>query len=144
MAFDLYAFDLFAAPRDRHDFLDWISRNFRETDGSLSNDPRQLTPALQGWYREMSQSFPPASVQSYTHDDGSSTRYASYRITGAAIQAGFNWEVCGPAAYRAKRAAQAHGVGLFEASSHEGTVWMISSRGRWEAVHRNDQQRGHG
>ena len=26
MAFDLYVFDPFAAPLDRHDFLDWISQ----------------------------------------------------------------------------------------------------------------------
>ena len=33
MAYDLYAFDLFAAPRDRYDFLDWVSRTFRDADG---------------------------------------------------------------------------------------------------------------
>lgn len=141
MAFDLYAFDLFAAPRDRHDFLDWISRNFRDTDGALGGDPHQLTPALQGWYREMSRSFPPVGVQSYTRGDINSTRSASYRLNATAIQASFDWEACGPAAYRAKRAAQAHGVGLFEASSHDGAVWMMSSRGRWEAVHRGDDRR---
>ena len=54
------------------------------------------------------------------------------------MQASFEWESAGTALFRAKKAAQARGVGLFEASGREAAVWMISGRNRWEIVHRND------
>ncbi len=139
MAFDIYTFDLFAAPRDRHDFLDWVHRTFRNFDGPLGCDPARLTPALRGWYTEMAKSFPGESdPHRFDADSPNAVRNASYRFTPAAIQASFDWDSTGPALYRARRAAQAHVVGLFEASSHDGAVWMVSARNRWEVVHRAD------
>ncbi len=145
MAFDIYVFDLFAAPRDRYDFVDWISRTFRHMDGP-GGDASRTTPALQAWQREMSVTFPGAG-DPHRHEDDSAqaARNASYRFSQSAVQASFDWESSGPALHRAKRAAQMHGVGLFEASGREGAVWMMSPRGRWEIVHRNeDAGRAHG
>ncbi len=160
MAFDIYVFDLFAAPRDRYDFIDWISRTFRHVDGpggdasrttpalqvsrtfrhvdGPGGDASRTTPALQAWQREMALGFPGAG-DPHHHDEDSAqaSKNASYRFSQSAVQASFDWESSGPALHRAKRAAQLHGVGLFEASGREGAVWMISSRGRWEIVHRN-------
>ena len=140
LAYDLYAFDLFAAPRDRHDFLDWISRSFRSVDGPLGSDPSRTTPALQAWQRDMAQGFPAAGDPHHAFDPNSAaaSKNAQYRFTQGAVQANFEWESSGPALFRAKKSAQARGVGLFEASGREGAVWMISGRGRWELVHRND------
>ena len=143
MAYDLYAFDLFAAPRDRYDFLDWISRSFRSVDGPLGSDPSRTTPALQAWQRDMAQGFPGAGDPHRVSDpeSASASKNAEYRFSQGAVQANFEWDSCGPALLRARKAAQARGVGLFDASSHDGAVWMISSRGRWEVVHRNDDTR---
>lgn len=140
MAYDLYAFDLFAAPRDRYDFLDWISRSFRTVDGPLGSDPLRTTPALQDWQRDMAQSFPAAADphHAFDPDNLNATKNADYRFAQGAVQASFEWESAGTALFRAKKAAQARGVGLFEASGRDATVWMISSRKRWEVVHRND------
>lgn len=129
MAFDLYAFDLFAAPRDRHDFLDWISRNFRSFDGPQS-DASSTSPALRAWQEEMRRAAPGGGG-------------ASYRFTTQAVMASFDWEHSGAATFRARKIAQVRGVGLFEASGHDGAVWMMSHRGRWEIVHRHDD-RAHG
>lgn len=140
MSFDLYAFDLFAAPRDRYDFLDWISRNFRTLD-SAGGDVTRLTPALRGWHHDMTQSFPGASDPNHFDPDSpNASRNATYRFAHNIVQASFEWENSGAALYRAKRNAQTHGVGFFEASSHDGAVWMISSRGRWEVVHRSEER----
>jgi hypothetical protein len=138
LAYDIYAFDLFAAPRDRHDFLDWISRTFRHVDGP-GGDASRTTPSLAAWHRDMSQGFPGAR-DPHHHDIDSihASKNAHYRFTQSAVQASFEWDSSGPALFRAKKAAQMHGVGLFEASGREGTVWMISSRNRWEIVHRAD------
>lgn len=140
LAYDLYAFDLFAAPRDRHDFLDWISRSFRSVDGPLGSDPSRTTPALQAWQRDMAQGFPAAGDphHAFDPDSAAASKNAQYRFAQGAVQANFQWESSGPALFRAKKAAQARGLGLFEASGREGAVWMISGRGRWEVVHRND------
>jgi hypothetical protein len=139
MAFDVYVFDLFAAPRDRHDFLDWVRRTFRDVDGPLAGDPTRLTPALRGWHAEMVKSFPgERDPNRFDADSSNAVRNASYRFTATVIQASFDWDSTGPALYRARRAAQANGVGLFEASSDDAAVWMISNRNRWEVVHRAD------
>ena len=119
MAFDLYAFDPFAAPPDRHDFLDWISRSFRSAD-SPQADASVTSPVLRAWQEEMRRALPGAA----------------FRFTQQAVMASFDWEQSGPAAFRARRAAQARGVGLFEASADDAPVWMISPRNRWEVIHR--------
>ena len=145
MAFDIYVFDLFAAPRDRYDFIDWISRTFRHVDGP-GGDASRTTPALQAWQREMALGFPGAGdPHRHEEDSTQASKNASYRFSQSAVQASFDWESSGPALHRAKRAAQLHGVGLFEASGREGAVWMISPRGRWEVVHRStDGERNFG
>jgi hypothetical protein len=141
VSFDIYAFDLFSAPHDRHDFLDWVRRGFRDVDGPLGFDPTRLTPALKAWQAELAHSFPSAADPNRFEDDSpNAARNASYRCAQNIVQASFDWNASGPALYRAKRAAQIHAVGLFEASSADGAVWMISSRGRWEVVHRADER----
>jgi hypothetical protein len=121
LAFDLYAFDPFAAPQDRHDFLDWISRAFRSVDSPLS-DASITSPALRAWHEEMRRSIPGAT----------------FRFTQQAVMGSFDWEQSGAASFRARRSAQARGVGLFEASGHDGAVFAISKRNRWELIHRAD------
>jgi hypothetical protein len=140
VAYDLYAFDLFAAPRDRHDFLDWISRTFRSIDGPLGSDASRTTPALQDWQRDLAESFPASADPHlmFRSEEDMSSKNATYRFAQSAVQASFDWEASGSALFRAKKAAQLRGVGLFEASGHQGSVWMISPRNRWEIVHRHD------
>ena len=140
MAYDLSAFDLFAAPRDRYDSLDCISRSFRSVAGRLRSDQSRATPALQDWQRDMAQSFPAAADphHAFDPDNAAASKNANYRFVQGAVQASFEWESAGTALFRAKKAAQARGVGLFEASGRDATVWMMSSRNRWEVAHRND------
>lgn len=139
MAYDLYAFDLFAAPRDRYDFLDWVSRAFRDHYGGPGGDASRTTAPLRAWHREVALGFPGRrDPHAIDEDDPAALRLASYRFTQSIVQASFHWDSSGPALYRARRAAQTHGVGLFEASGHEGAVWMMSQRGRFEVVHRGD------
>ncbi len=139
MAYDLFAFDLFAAPRDRYDFLDWVSRAFRDANVGTGGDASRTTPQLRSWHRDMAQGFPGRrDPHALDEDDPAATRVAIYSFTQSIVQASFHWDSSGPALYRARRSAQACGVGLFEASGNEGSVWMMSSRGRFEIVHRGD------
>jgi hypothetical protein len=87
----------------------------------------------------MRQGFPSAGdPHAFDPDAPSASKNAAYRFAPNAVQASFEWESAGPALFRAKKAAQARGVGLFEASGRDGAVWMMSPRGRWEVVHRAD------
>lgn len=141
LAYDLYAFDLFAAPRDRHDFLDWVSRAFRDHDGG-GGDASRTTAPLRAWHREMAQGFPGTrDPHALEDDDPAVQRIASYRFTQGIVQASFHWDASGQALYRARRAAQGHGVGLFEASGNDAAVWMMSPRGRFEVIHRAETER---
>lgn len=141
LACDLYAFDLFAAPRDRYDFLDWVSRAFRDHDGG-GGDASRTTAPLRAWYREMSQTFPSTcDPHALDDDDPAMQRIASYRFKQGIVQASFHWDASVPALYRARRAAQGHGVGLFEAWGNYAAVWMMSARGRFEVIHRADNER---
>ena len=142
LAYDLFAFDLFAAPRDRYDFLDWVSRTFRDADGGSGGDASRTTAPLRAWHLDMSQSFPGRrDPHALDEDDPNAQRMATYRFTQGILQASFHWEASGQALYRARRAAQVQGVGLFEASGNDGAVWMMSPRGRFEVVHRSDDAR---
>jgi hypothetical protein len=128
LAFDLYAFDPFAAPLDRYDFLDWISRAFRSADGP-QGDASVTSPALRAWHEEMRRAVPGAT----------------FRFTQQAVLASFDWEQSGPASFRARKAAQALQIGLFEASGRDGAVFAISKRNRWEVLHRaEDSSRSFG
>jgi hypothetical protein len=139
LAYDLFAFDLFAAPRDRYDFLDWVSRTFRDADGGSGGDASRTTAPLRAWHRDMAQGFPGRrDPHALDDDDPAAVRLATYRFTQGIVQASFHWDSSGPALYRARRSAQTCGVGLFEASGHDGSVWMMSTRGRFEIVHRGD------
>ncbi len=141
MAYDLYAFDLFAAPRNRDDFLEWVSRAFRDQDGGPGGDASRTTVPLRNWHRDMAKGFPGLRDPHSLDDDEESEiqRITSYRFTQSIVQASFHWDASSAALYRARRGAQAFGVGLFEASGHDAAVWMISSRGRFEVIHRADE-----
>lgn len=142
MAYDLYAFDLFAAPRDRYDFLDWVSRAFRDTYGGPGGDVSRTTAPLRAWHRDLTQTFPGRrDPHALDEDDAATQRLGTYSFTQSILQASFHWEASAQALYRARRAAQVHGVGLFEASGNDGAVWMMSARGRFEVVHRADDAR---
>jgi hypothetical protein len=142
LAYDLYAFDLFAAPRDRYDFLDWVSRTFRDADGESGGDVSRTTAPLRAWHRDMSQGFPGRrDPHALDEDDTAAQRTATYRFRQGIVQASFHWEASGQALFRGRKFAQVHGAGLFEASGNDGAVWMLSQRGRFEVVHRSDDAR---
>jgi hypothetical protein len=145
MSYDLIAFDAALAPRDRHDFLDWISRAFRSVDGPLGADPTRLSPGLQAWHNEMRQAFPGrGDPHAFDELSESSGKNAVYRFSQNAVQAAFDWGNAGPAFFRAKKAAIGCKVGLFEASGATSAVWMVSQRGRFEIAHSSQETRARG
>jgi hypothetical protein len=137
MSYDLMVFDPAAPPGDRIGFLSWYSDTARWGDGSLVSDPAGAPPALQAWYRDMIRQFPAttgpdARDQSSHHED----RYAEYRFCSKAVFAAFQWEASRHAQMQALKLARMHGVGLFEVSGENGSVWA-PEKGQFKLVHSN-------
>jgi hypothetical protein len=136
VSYDLIAFDNDSAPLDRLEFLDWIARAFRSVDGHHGVDVTTLPLGLQTWHREMRQHFPntydPHAYPPGTYRAG---KHAHYRFAKYAVRVSIDWDDTAPAFYRAKKAAMASRVGLFEASGVESAVWMFSRKKRFEIVH---------
>lgn len=131
MSFDLIAFDLSAAPVDRYRFLGWIRD---QCSGHLLADNRSTGPSLLAWQRDMAAGF--AAAELSIHRIAAPTQgQAEYRFGRQIVHAAFDWGEAGPALYRARRAAAAAGVGLFDASGRERAVWAFGRRGRFEIVH---------
>jgi hypothetical protein len=142
MSYDLIAFDAAPAPRDRHAFLDWISRAFRSVDSPSGVDPSLLSPGLQAWYGETRKAFPGRSdLHASDGLNEASARNAIYRFSPSAVQAAFEWENAGPAFFLGKKAAIGCKVGLFEVSGANSAVWMVSQRGRFEIAHSSEGNR---
>ncbi len=141
MSYDLVVFDPTHAPRDRAAFLDWIKYALSVADGQLRSEPSITSPALWAWHSDMCQAFP-AGDGPRAHDPFSTqaTRNATYRFASHAILAGFHWEVSGSALHHVKKLAIVHGLGLFDASGSSGAVWVVSDRGRYEIVHRSEEE----
>ncbi|MBI1362069.1 MAG: hypothetical protein GC155_17470 [Alphaproteobacteria bacterium] len=141
MSYDLVAFDPAAAPRERTAFLGWIKTALSETPSA--GDPAAAAPELWAWRNDMSQTFPAADAPgAFDPYSPSETRNASYRFANKLVIASLHWDVSGQAIYQARRSAQAHRIGLFDASGTDRCVWMVSGRGRFEIVHSDANEYG--
>jgi hypothetical protein len=145
VSYDLIAFDPTEAPADRLEFLDWIQRAFRSTDGNTNADIATLSLGLQAWHREMRERYPhDYDPHAWPPGTYSVSKHASYRFTKHAVSVSVAWDDTGPAFHRAKKAAMACGLGLFEVSGADSAVWMVSKRKRFEIVHSAEREAARG
>jgi len=127
-----------AAPLDQEEFLDWYEQVTSWTEGHDYNDPRYTTPALQGWYREMIETFPPlngpdaVAVDDPRFDEAYLTDYS---CASNAIYLSFAWSVQEEAYRQVLMCAAKHKVGFFDVSaSSNGAVWRPTLDG-YEVAH---------
>jgi hypothetical protein len=127
-----------AAPRDRGDFLDWYRQVTSWAEGHDYNDPRHTTPTLQGWYREMIETFPalngPDAVE--VDDPRFDEAYLTdYCCASNAIYLSFAWSVQEEAYRHSLMCAAKHKVGFFDVSADNcGAVWLPTANG-YEVAH---------
>jgi hypothetical protein len=121
MSYDLMVFDPAAAPHTREDFLEWYERQTEWGEGHSYDDPQVTTPALAGWFAEISQSFPPMNgpLASNDYDD---PKVTDYSIGRSVIYAAFAWSQAEAALQAVDRLAAKHGVGFFDVSSEQGEI----------------------
>jgi hypothetical protein len=78
MSIDFMVFDPRSAPRDHRAFRSWY---YEQTDwpDDYDHDPSVTTPAIQSWYRQMSQDFPDANVPEFD-SRATDERYGDYNF----------------------------------------------------------------
>lgn len=80
MSYDLAVFDPRPELRDRGAFIDWYESRTMWADGLDYSEPSNATPALQAWFREAVEAFPPLKGRLRPADFASSEWAADYAI----------------------------------------------------------------
>lgn len=127
MSYDLMVFAPDAAPKDRDAFMAWY-RNITEwAEGHDYNDPKNTSPLLADWYRDMIADFPAMNGPDAISDDDAafdSDRVTGYTCARSAIYADFRWSAAKQAYDSTLMYAAVHRVGFFDVSASDGAVWL--------------------
>ena len=120
MSYDLMVFDPDAPPKDRKSFMAWYDKQTEWSEQHSYNDPAVATPALQAWFQEMIQSFPPMNGPLAVDSD--TPEVADHCIGKSVIYSAFAWSVAEHAHTKMRELAIKHRVGFFDVSSNEGEI----------------------
>ena len=128
MSYDLMVFEKTKAPKTKDKFLEWF-QEYSEWGGDPDHQNIGVaSPALQNWFMEMKETFPPMNGEYAPDDDalaadeGLESRMADYDIGQDIIYVAFAWSVAEEAYKQTLALARKHGVGLFNASSDDGEI----------------------
>lgn len=128
-------FDPASAPRKRAAFLEWYEQQQGgDEEVPPSDDPKSLTPALQSWFAEMIEMFPPLNGPLAKDENIDNPKTTDYGLARTYVYACFGWSQADEAYKHTVAVAEKHRVGLFNVSSDEGDVWVPGSRGKLEQL----------
>ena len=135
MSYDLMVFDPASAPRKRAAFMEWYEQQQSgDEDEPPSDDPKSLTPALQAWFAEMIETFPPLNGPLAKDENIDNPKTTDYGLGRTYVYACFGWSQAEEAQKHTVKLAEKHRVGFFNVSSDEGDVWVPGSRGKLEEL----------
>lgn len=136
MSYDLAVFAPRAEFRNRPAFLTWYRDRTSWNGGWDYSDPANAAVALQSWYREMIQTFPPLNGPDRPEDMDLCA--ADYSIGPDIIYVAFSGGHAADAYETMFRLASRHGLGLFNASGN-GAAWFPGSNGQLELIHQHQE-----
>jgi len=120
MSYDVLIFDPAHAPAEREAFLQWWDAHEWSSEPHTHNDPAFTTPNLRAWFLEMIERFPALNGPYASSRDQRTADYSiGYHLIYVAM-----WFDKEAAHRRAHELAGKHGLGLFEASSPDGELWL--------------------
>ena len=99
MSYDLLVFEKTKAPKTKEEFMEWFEE---QAEWGEDHDYQTIgvsSPALQNWFMEMKETFPPMNGEYAPDDDalaadaGLEDRLADYCIGRDVIYVGFAWSV---------------------------------------------------
>lgn len=130
MSYDLMVFEKAKAPRTKEEFMEWYEKQTRWEEDHDYDAIGVSSPALQSWFMEMKETFPPmngeyAPAPELLEEDAVlEERLVDYCIGRDVIYAAFAWSVAEEAHELVKRLAQKHGVGFFDVSEDDGDILL--------------------
>ena len=122
MSYDLMVFEKTKAPRTKKEFMEWYEK---QTEWGEDHDYQTIgvaSPALQSWFMEMKETFPPMNGEYAPGDEAIEaaeeleSRLTDYCIGRDVIYAAFAWSQAEEAYELVRNLAQKYGVGFFDAS----------------------------
>lgn len=121
MSYDLMVFEPTAAPRDRAAFMSWYGQQTEWAEGHSYADPAVTSPALQRWFQEMIQYFPPLNGPlASTNLD--SPQVTDHCIGQVVVYSAFAWSQADAAYAKMRELAIKHSVGFFDVSADDGEI----------------------
>ena len=128
MSYDLMVFETTKAPKTKKAFLEWYEKQTKWEEDHDYQSIRVSSPALQSWFMEMKETFPPMNGE-YAPDDELIDRdenleihLTDYCIGREVIYAAFAWSVAEEAYELMCELAQKHNVGFFNVSADDGDI----------------------
>ena len=134
MSYDLMVFEKTKAPGTKKEFMDWYEK---QTEWGEDHDYQTIgvsSPALQSWFMEMKETFPPMNGEyapgdeAIEADEEWESRLTDYCIGRDVIYAAFPWSQAEEAYELVRNLAQKHGVGFFDASGDEDVILPDGSK----------------
>ena len=128
MSYDLMVFEKTKAPSNKKEFMTWFEKQTEWSEGHDYQSIGVSSPALQNWFMEMKDTFPPMNgeyapdVELLDEDEDLENHVTDYSIGREVIYAGFSWSVVDEAYELMQTLARKHGVGFFDVSSDNGDI----------------------
>lgn len=121
MSYDLMVFEKTKAPGTKNQFLAWYENQVKWEEDHDYETISTASPALQSWFMEIKDSFPPMNGE-FAPDEDSDSRTTDYCIGRDMIYASFSWSAADEAYELVRKLAQKHDVGFFNASGHNAEI----------------------
>ena len=130
MSYDLMVFEKTASPKTKKEFLKWYDRQVEWDEGHNYNTTSVASPALQNWFMEMIQTFPPINGElapdhelvDREYDQNQINHLTDYSIGADSIYACFSWPLVEEDYGMTRALAKKHDVGFFEVSAEDGVI----------------------
>ncbi len=126
MSYDLLVFEKTQAPATKKEFMEWYEKQTKWEEEHDYQSIAVSSSALQNWFMEMKDKFPPMNGEFAPNDDDIDeyleSHMADYSIGHDMIYASFSWSVAEEAYEMVRILAQKHGVGFFDVSADEGDI----------------------
>lgn len=128
MGYDLVVFETTKAPATKEEFLEWFDEQAEWGEDHDYETIGVSSPALQNWFMEMKETFPPMNGEYapdpdlIDEDEDLELHTTDYTIGRNVIYASFAWSVADEASDLVLSLAEKHKVGLFDVSGDEGDI----------------------
>lgn len=127
MSYDLMVFEKTKAPAGRKEFMAWYEKQCEWSENHDYQTISVSSPALQNWFMEMIEKFPPmngayaSNIDSLDEDEAEALEQhmVDYSIGYDVIYAAFSWSVADEAYELMRTLARKHNVGFFDVSADE-------------------------